>query len=83
MFETRRGAVYSIATLESLGLTQQEAEVLCWVAKDKSNATITKVLDCCEGTVRKHLEKLYKKLGVQTRMGAVMMALEKLGLLKA
>lgn len=74
---------FSIAALESLGLTKREAEVLFWVTKDKSNAAIAKVLDCCEGTVRKHLEHLYKKLGVQTRIGAVMTALEKLGLLQA
>jgi ATP/maltotriose-dependent transcriptional regulator MalT len=83
VFEASRGAVSSIATLESLGLTQREAEVLCWVAKDKSNAAIAKILDCCEGTVRKHLEHLYKKLEVQTRLGAVMTALERLGLLQA
>jgi len=74
---------FSIAALESLGLTQREAEVLFWVTQDKSNAAIAKVLDCCEGTVRKHLEHLYKKLGVQTRIGAVMTALERLGLLQA
>ncbi|NET68149.1 MAG: helix-turn-helix transcriptional regulator [Moorea sp. SIO1G6] len=73
---------FSIAALELLGLTKREAEVLFWIAKDKSNAGIARVLGCCEGTVRKHLEKLYKKLGVQTRMGAVMVALEKLGILK-
>jgi DNA-binding NarL/FixJ family response regulator len=72
---------FSIAALELLGLTRREAEVLFWIAKDKSNTGIAKVLGCCEGTVRKHLENLYKKLGVQTRMGAVMLALEKLGLL--
>jgi DNA-binding CsgD family transcriptional regulator len=79
--ETRRGAVYSIAALESLRLTKREAEVLFWVAKDKSNVEITKVLDCCEGPVRKHLEHLYKKLEVQTRIGAVITTLERLGLL--
>lgn len=73
---------FSISALESLGLTQREAEVLFWVAKDKSNAEIGKILDCCEGTVRKHLEHLYKKLEVKTRMGAVITALERLGLLK-
>jgi DNA-binding CsgD family transcriptional regulator len=66
-----------------MGLTQREAEVLFWVAKDKSNGEIAKTLDCCEGTVRKHLEHLYKKLEVQTRMGAVMTAMERLGLLRA
>jgi DNA-binding CsgD family transcriptional regulator len=73
---------FSIAGLESLGLTKREAEVLFWIAKDKSNAGIARVLGCCEGTVRKHLEHLYKKLGVQTRTGAVMVSLERLGLLK-
>jgi DNA-binding CsgD family transcriptional regulator len=73
---------FSIASLELLGLTQREAEVLFWIAKDKSNAGIARVLGCCEGTVRKHLENIYKKLDVQTRTGAVMVALEKLGLFK-
>jgi DNA-binding CsgD family transcriptional regulator len=73
---------FSVTALELLGLTKREAEVLFWIAKDKSNTGIAKVLGCCEGTVRKHLENLYKKLGVQTRVGAVMVALEKLGLLK-
>lgn len=73
---------FSISSLELLGLTQREAEVLFWVAKDKSNAGIAKVLGCCEGTVRKHLEHLYQKLAVQSRTGAVMFALEKLGLFK-
>lgn len=71
---------FSISALESLGLTKREAEVLFWIAKDKSNAGIAKVLGCSEGTVRKHLEHLYGKLSVQTRTAAVMVALEKLGL---
>jgi DNA-binding CsgD family transcriptional regulator len=73
---------FSVTALKSIGLTNREAEILFWISKDKSNAGIAKVLGCCEGTVRKHLEHLYKKLGVQTRMGAVMVALEKLGILK-
>jgi DNA-binding CsgD family transcriptional regulator len=82
LLEERELPSFSVAALELLGLTKREAEVLFWIAKDKSNAGIAKVLGCCEGTVRKHLENLYKKLGVQTRMGAVMVTLEKLGLLK-
>jgi DNA-binding CsgD family transcriptional regulator len=83
LLEEQQPSSFSIATLALLGLTQREAEVLFWIAKDKSNAAIAKILDCCEGTVRKHLEHLYAKLGVQTRMGAVMTALERLGLLQA
>ena len=74
--------LFSIATLASLGLSQRETEVLFWVAQDKSNTEISKVLSCSEGTVRKHLENIYKKLDVQTRLGAVMFALEKLGFIK-
>jgi DNA-binding CsgD family transcriptional regulator len=80
--EERELQSFSISALELLGLTKREAEVLFWVAKDKSNAGIARVLGCCEGTVRKHLENIYKKLDVQTRTAAVMVALEKLGLLK-
>jgi DNA-binding CsgD family transcriptional regulator len=58
LLEERELSAFSIVALESLGLTQREAEVLFWVAKDKSNAAIARVLDCCEGTVRKHLEHL-------------------------
>jgi DNA-binding CsgD family transcriptional regulator len=82
LLEEQEPPSLSIAALESLELTQREAEVLFWVAKDKSNLEIAKALGCCEGTVRKHLENLYKKLEVQTRMGAVMTALERLGLLQ-
>jgi DNA-binding CsgD family transcriptional regulator len=74
---------FSIAALELLGLTKREAEVLFWVAQDQSNAAIAKVLGCRQGTVRKHLEHIHRKLGVQTRTAAVIVALEKLGLLKA
>lgn len=73
---------FSIASLELLGLTKREAEVLFWVAKDKSNVGIARVLGCSRGTVRKHLEHIHRKLGVQTRTAAVMVALERLGLLK-
>lgn len=82
MVEEQEIPSFSITALELLGLTKREAEVLFWIAKDKSNAGIAKVLGCCEGTVRKHLEHLYEKLGVQTRTGAVTVALERLGLLK-
>jgi len=74
---------FSISALELLGLTKREAEVLFWIAKDKSNAAIAKAIGCSEGTVRKHLEHLYGKLNVQTRTAAVMVSLEKLGLFKA
>lgn len=74
--------VFSVSALELLGLTRREAEVLFWVTEDKSNAAIARTIGCCERTVRKHLENIYKKLEVQTRIGAVMSALRRLGLLR-
>lgn len=71
----------SIELLELLGLTRREAEVLLWVAKDKSNAEIATLLSCSAGTVKKHLEHIYSKLGVQTRVAAIMEALQRLGVL--
>lgn len=83
VMEERKLQSLSTTALELLGLTKREAEALFWIAKDKSNSDIARILNCCEGTVRKHLENLYKKLGVQTRTGAIIVALEKLGILKA
>ncbi len=82
LLEEQERQFFSISSLELLGLTRREAEVLFWVAKDKSNAAIARLLGCCKGTVRKHLEHIHRKLGVQTRTAAVMVALERLGLLK-
>ena len=81
-FRDQQPLVFSVEGLRSIGLTNREAEVLFWVAKDRSNAGVAKVLGCSEGTVRKHLENVYGKMGVQTRMGAVMWTLERLGLIK-
>jgi DNA-binding CsgD family transcriptional regulator len=67
--------------LEWLGLTKREAEVLFWVAKDKSNKEIAVILNCSDRTVKKHLEHIYEKLGVQTRAGAIVQALSRLGML--
>ncbi len=49
---------FSITALQLIGLTHREAEILFWIAKDKSNTEIAKVLGCCKGTVRKHLEHI-------------------------
>jgi DNA-binding CsgD family transcriptional regulator len=83
LFKEKELQYFAVSTLKSLGITTREAEVLFWLAKDKSNAAIAKTIGCREGTVRKHLEHLYRKLGVQTRTAAVMVTLEKLGLFTA
>lgn len=70
---------FSSATpLESLGLTPREAEVLLWVTQGKSNADTASILGTSEATVRKHLEHIYPKLGIESRGAASLIAIETL-----
>jgi DNA-binding CsgD family transcriptional regulator len=73
----------SFNSLELLGLSQRETEVLHWLIQGKDNKHIAVQLSIKVGTVRKHLENIYLKLGVQSRTEAVAYALDKLGLLDA
>ena len=71
--------LFSIESIRSLGLTNREAEVLFWIARDKSNGEIAKLFNCSLSTIKKHLEHIYQKLDVQSRTAAVMSALSQLG----
>jgi DNA-binding CsgD family transcriptional regulator len=62
-------------SLESYGLTGREAEVLYWVAQGKTNAETAALLRLAPGTVKVHLEKVYRKLGVENRTAAAALAL--------
>jgi DNA-binding CsgD family transcriptional regulator len=53
-------------------LTPREREVLDWVAAGKTNRDIATILGASPRTVEKHLERIYEKLGVETRTAAVM-----------
>ncbi|MEY8878605.1 MAG: response regulator [Leptothrix sp. (in: b-proteobacteria)] len=67
------------AALEALvlafGLTPKEAEVLYWVVKGKTNRDIGDILGSSPATVKKHLEHVYEKLGVETRNAAAAVAI--------
>jgi DNA-binding NarL/FixJ family response regulator len=65
--------------LEELGLSPKEAEVLLWVAQGKSNAEVASILHVTEATIKKHLEHIFAKLGVEKRGVASLIAIEKLG----
>ncbi|WP_447977345.1 helix-turn-helix domain-containing protein [Candidatus Nitrospira bockiana] len=65
-----------VLSVDSLGLTKREMEVLRWVAQGKSNGDIGIILECSARTVQKHLERIYIKLGVETRTAAAARALE-------
>jgi DNA-binding CsgD family transcriptional regulator len=66
------------SSLSGLGLTRREQEVLFWVSEGKRNSEIAEILGISVGTVKRHLENLYEKLGVENRHGAARRALEKL-----
>jgi DNA-binding CsgD family transcriptional regulator len=52
-------------------LTDREREILELVAAGKTNAEIAEAIWIAPGTVRKHLENVYEKLGVHSRTAAV------------
>jgi DNA-binding CsgD family transcriptional regulator len=51
-------------------LTAREREVLEWVAAGKTNRDIAAILGAKPRTIEKHLERIYEKLGVETRTAA-------------
>jgi len=66
----------SATPLESLGLSAREAEILLWVAQGKTNFEAAVILGISAATVKKHLEHIYAKLGVEGRNSASLKALE-------
>ena len=62
----------------SFKLTAREAEVLYWVVKGKVNRDIGDILGASPATVKKHLERVYAKLGVETRTAAAGRAMNRI-----
>jgi HD-GYP domain-containing protein (c-di-GMP phosphodiesterase class II)/DNA-binding CsgD family transcriptional regulator len=58
-------------------LTERELEVLALVAKGLTNKEIGRALDISPKTAGRHLEHVFEKLGVTTRAGATMVALQR------
>jgi DNA-binding CsgD family transcriptional regulator len=69
--EQADGALLLEERHEQIELTPREREVLAWVARGKTNSEIARRLCLAPGTVGKHLENVYAKLGVSTRTAAV------------
>jgi DNA-binding CsgD family transcriptional regulator len=57
-------------------LTPREREVLGWIVEGKTNPEIGIILGCSWRTVRVHCERIFQKLGVETRTAAAMRAVE-------
>ena len=68
----------SAAPLLQFGLTPRAAEALLWLAQGKTNSDIAAILGITESTVKKHVQEMFEKLGVETRGAATVRALEAL-----
>jgi DNA-binding CsgD family transcriptional regulator len=51
-------------------LTPRERDVMRWVSEGKTDWATAQILGCKEGTVKKHLQHIYRKLGVDNRTSA-------------
>jgi DNA-binding response OmpR family regulator/DNA-binding CsgD family transcriptional regulator len=63
-------------------LTAREGEVLYWVVKGKTNRDIGDILGSSPGTVKKQLESVFAKMGVETRTAAAGLAMSRVAQLK-
>jgi DNA-binding response OmpR family regulator/DNA-binding CsgD family transcriptional regulator len=71
----QRNSSWGPRALQTLGLTPREAEVLYWITEGKTNPEISTILDTTLHTIKKHNNKLFAKLGVETRMAAARLAM--------
>lgn len=62
-------------------LSDQEKEILRMIAKDMKNQEISEALFISKRTVEYHITKLIRKLGVESRLGAVIKGI-KLGIIE-
>jgi len=57
--------------ISALGLSKRQVEVLHWVAMGRTNPEIAIILGISARTVEKHLENIYRQMGVETRLAAI------------
>ena len=74
--------VSDAAVIEAIGLsfklTAKEAQVLYWLVKGKTNRDIGDILGNSPMTVKKHLEHIFVKMGVETRTAAAGLAMRRI-----
>jgi DNA-binding NarL/FixJ family response regulator len=59
---------------DDFNFTSRELEVLKYLVMGKSNKLISKTLFISNSTVKAHLTSIYRKLGVENRIEAVVLA---------
>lgn len=55
----------------SQGLTRREYEIAVLAARGLANKEIARELGVSDGTIKLHLHKVYRKLGIRSRYGLI------------
>jgi LuxR family maltose regulon positive regulatory protein len=71
------GRLQSAALVDQDGFSARELAVLRELCHGRSNKAIGHVLDLSENTVKFHLKRIFKKLGAESRSGAIATALQR------
>jgi DNA-binding CsgD family transcriptional regulator len=61
----------------ALNLSPRQFEVAWWISEGKTNADIARILGISPRTVHKHVENIFQRLGVETRVGVILRLLKK------
>jgi DNA-binding CsgD family transcriptional regulator len=68
--------IEEIASAANVGdLTSREREILEWIGQGKSNVEIAVILGISTHTVKRHVERILSKLGVENRYAAALVGL--------
>ena len=73
--DTPKPAAATDAFKQQFAVTGREADVLLWIANGKTNREIGQILEMSPRTVNKHLEQIFRKLGVENRTSAAAVAI--------
>ncbi|MEM9263540.1 MAG: helix-turn-helix transcriptional regulator, partial [Pseudomonadota bacterium] len=55
---------------ENISLSERESQILRWVARGKSNASVSQILGISPNTVDTYMRRIYDKLDVADRVTA-------------
>lgn len=76
LIDRQQGSDATERLREVFALTGREADVMLWIANGKTNREIGQILDMSPRTVNKHLEQVFRKLGVENRTAAAAAAIK-------
>lgn len=67
---------FACESLRRLGMTPQQARVLFWTIQGKTSPEIAMLLASKPRTIHKHVEHIFRKLGVNNRAAAISITIE-------